>query len=87
MIDWLINCSGNNNVFKSISDYDAPLSENGGYTLKYDKTAEMIAGYDTLAAELFIPERPEHIPPVTYVDAQVTEMLTFQQILDNVVSH
>ena len=29
-------------------DYDAPLSECGQYTAKYNATREMIAGYDPL---------------------------------------
>ena len=35
-------------TFYSSYDYDAPLSESGQYTAKYNATREMIASYDPL---------------------------------------
>ena len=67
-------------------DYDAPLSENGDYTSKYEKAAEMIAKYDHLAEVITKPERPEHVAPRIYPDVKLTEVLTFDQIVENVVS-
>ena len=66
-------------------DYDAPLSENGGYTPKYEKAAEMIAKYDHLAEVITKPEKPEHVAPRIYPDVKLTEVLTFNQIVENVV--
>lgn len=68
-----------------ISDYNAPLTEAGGYTEKYDKAAEMIAVYDTLSDYLTKPDRPAYVGPVAYQQAEIRQMLTFQQILDQVV--
>ena len=76
---------GSNSLDHFLADYDAPLSENGGYTAKYDKAAEMIAGYDTLSGVLSKPQKPEHTPPVFYPDVQLKEMLDFNQIISNVV--
>ena len=67
-------------------DYDAPLSENGDYTAKYEKAAEIIAKYDHLAEVITKPERPEHVAPRIYPDVKLTEVLTFDQIVENVVS-
>ena len=61
------------------------MTENGAYTEKYDRAAEMIAVYDTLSDYLVKPERPEYVPPLAYPDIKVTEMLTYQQIIDQVV--
>ena len=69
------------------TDYNAPITENGGYTEKYNKAAEMISAYDTLSDILMKPERPDYVAPTIYPDVQVSEMLSFQQILDQVVRH
>ena len=47
----------------------------------------MIAQYDTLAELLVKPERPEHVGPVAYPDARVTEMMNLDSIISNVVSN
>ncbi len=76
-----------NHVFTLIwfTDYDAPLSENGGYTPKYEKAVEMIAAYDTLSGVISKPEKPEHIPAFSYPEVQIAEYLSFAKILENVV--
>ena len=66
-------------------DYDAPLTENGDYTEKYDKAVEMIAQYDTLAQLVVKPKRPQHVAPVVYPDARVTEMMNLEDIINQVV--
>ena len=68
------------------SDYNAPLTENGGYTDKYNRAAEMIAVYDTLSDYLVKPEKPDHVAPVAYPTIEITETLNFDQILEKVVS-
>jgi len=65
-------------------DYNAPLTENGAYTEKYNRAAEMISVYDTLSSLLVKPERPEAVAPVAYPEIQITETLAFDQILDKV---
>ena len=39
-------------AFPLFSDYNAPLTENGAYTEKYNRAAEMISVYDTLSSLL-----------------------------------
>ena len=46
----------------------------------------MIAVYDTLSDYLVKPDRPEHVTPIAYPEIQISETLTFDQILDKVVS-
>jgi len=65
-------------------DYNAPLTENGGYTDKYNRAAEMIAVYDTLSDYLVKPEKPDHVAPVAYPAIEITETLNFDQILEKV---
>ena len=72
-------------VYNFLSDYDAPVTENGAYTPKYDKAAEMIATYDSLANVISKPERPEYISPQAYPNVKLNQYLTLEQLLDNVV--
>ena len=46
----------------------------------------MIAKYDHLAEVITKPERPEHVASRIYPDVKLTEVLTFDQIVENVVS-
>jgi len=62
-------------------DYDAPLTESGDYTEKYDKAAEMIAAYDPIASYLDKPERPAVVPPTAYPEVQLTEFIPYSDIL------
>ena len=39
-------------TFPVFLDYNAPLTENGAYTEKYNRAAEMISVYDTLSSLL-----------------------------------
>ena len=45
----------------------------------------MIAKYDHLAEVITKPEKPEHVAPRIYPDVKLTEVLTFNQIVENVV--
>eukprot|EP00095_Tigriopus_kingsejongensis_P008001 maker-scaffold269_size230758-snap-gene-1.34 protein:Tk08001 transcript:maker-scaffold269_size230758-snap-gene-1.34-mRNA-1 annotation:"hypothetical protein DAPPUDRAFT_58801" len=65
-------------------DYDAPLTEAGHYTEKYDRAAEMIALDDPLSPALTKPDRPEIVPPVAYPDITMAEYLDFTAIIDNI---
>ena len=67
-------------------DYNAPLSECGNYTAKYDKAEEMIAAYDDLSGALIKPPRPAFVPPISYPDVQMTEFINYDGIIANVVS-
>ncbi|XP_059086331.1 beta-galactosidase-1-like protein 2 isoform X1 [Tigriopus californicus] len=67
-------------------DYDAPLTEAGHYTPKYDRAAEMIATNDPLANVLAKPARPAIVPPVAYPDITITEYLDYAGILSNLPS-
>jgi len=73
--------------FHHFLDYDAPLTEAGHYTSKYDRAAEMIAAYDILAEDLKKPPRPEIVLPITYPTVVMDEFLDFETIVSNVVSN
>merc|ERR1719402_1786228 len=62
-------------------DYDAPLTESGHYTDKYEAAVEMIASYDPLAAVIEKPARPEVAPPALYGDVIFTEFMEFKEIV------
>ena len=61
-------------------DYDAPLTESGDYTEKYDKAAEMIAAYDPIASYLDKPERPAIVPETAYPEVQLTEFIPYREV-------
>merc|ERR1711976_1138659 len=65
-------------------DYDAPLSESGQYTSKYEATREMIALYDPLYDILSHPERPENPQPTVYTDVSLSEFIPYWNIIENV---
>ena len=67
-------------------DYDAPLTESGNYTEKYFSTVLRISEYDPLSSLIRHPDRPEIIAPRKYNDVEITEQMSFQDILNNVVS-
>jgi len=65
-------------------DYDAPISESGHYTAKYNATVEMIAAYDPLYDILSHPPRP-NIPPVAvYPQVPLTEFINYKGIIEKV---
>lgn len=77
-------CKALLSLYIFVQDYDAPLSENGGYTPKYDRAAEMIAAYDPLASLLIKPPRPAIVPPVNYGQVSMTEIMDYDTLLSNV---
>ncbi len=66
-------------------DYDAPLTEAGHYTAKYDRAAEMLAAYDPLSSLLSKPERPAIVQPFAYFPATMNQYIDFEGILAKVV--
>ncbi|KAJ8965798.1 hypothetical protein NQ314_003896 [Rhamnusium bicolor] len=60
-------------------DYDAPLSEAGDYTDKYQKVKEIIAKHNTL--EIRQPPMPELIKRVAYPTVNVTGELSLDELL------
>jgi len=65
-------------------DYDAPITESGHYTAKYNATVEMIAAYDPLYDILSHPPRPS-IPPVAkYPEIFLTEFINYNGFIEKV---
>ena len=65
-------------------DYDAPLTEAGGYTAKYHAAREMIAAYDPLYGLLSHPELPPEPQTTRYNDVTFTEFIPYWNIIENV---
>jgi len=65
-------------------DYDAPLTESGQYTAKYNATREMIAAYDPLYETLSHPEQPASPQPTVYSDVTISEFIPYWNIIENV---
>lgn len=65
-------------------DYDAPLTEAGDYTNKYDACKKIIAMYNKVLTKL--PSQPDMSKKMAYAPVSVTGQLNFNQIVDKVVS-
>jgi len=65
-------------------DYDAPITESGHYTAKYNATLEMIATYDPLYELLSHPPRPEITPATAYPPVTFTEFIPYWDMLDKI---
>ncbi len=63
-------------------DYDAPLSEAGDYTEKYEFIVELVEKY--ASPKLKRPERPSESLKVAYPTLTPTSYLTYTDILDQV---
>ncbi|KAK4882083.1 hypothetical protein RN001_005402 [Aquatica leii] len=61
-------------------DYDAPLSEAGDYTQKYDMVKELISKYDQVPTKL--PPQPEIQKKIAYASIPVTSHLSFAEVAD-----
>lgn len=66
-----------------ITDYDAPLSEAGDYTEKYQVAKDLIAADNKVPT--LTPEMPPTNPKTIYQAAPITEFLTYDQIIAQVV--
>nr|CAD7392463.1 unnamed protein product [Timema cristinae] len=65
-------------------NYDAPLSESGDYTEKYNRTAPLIAQY--LAVQTKLPQLPQQSIRVAYPSTPITSQLTYNNILDQLTA-
>ena len=65
-------------------DYDAPLTEAGGYTAKYHAARDMIAAYDPLYGLLSHPELPPEPQTTRYNAVTFTEFIPYWNIIENV---
>ena len=65
-------------------DYDAPISESGHYTAKYNATVEMIAAYDPLYDILSHPPRPTIPPLAKYPEVLLTEFINYNGFIEKV---
>lgn len=66
-----------------IVDYDAPLNEAGDYTEKYQVAKDLIAADNKVPT--LTPEMPAANPKTIYAPAPITEFLTYEQIIAQVV--
>ena len=64
-------------------DYDAPLSEAGDYTEKYDATKEIIAS--VLPISIRLPDRPAESIKIAYPPVKISSYLSFDDIVRQVV--
>nr|CAD7447574.1 unnamed protein product [Timema bartmani] len=62
------------------TDFDAPLSEAGDYTEKYNATADLVKKY--LAVQTRLPELPAQSVKEAYPAILVTEQLEFNRLMD-----
>ncbi|ODM89211.1 Beta-galactosidase-1-like protein 3 [Orchesella cincta] len=65
-------------------DYDAPLSEAGDYTRKYDLAADLIARY--AIPQLRKPQRPAESTKAAYPTLGLQRYLTYSDIIDKIPS-
>lgn len=63
-------------------DYDAPLSEAGDYTEKYDIVKELLQKYNTI--QTLIPEQPTLIDRVAYPSINIEHQIKYNAIIDQV---
>lgn len=72
-------------VFCSIFlDYDAPLSEAGDYTIKYQLTKDLIAANNDV--ETKIPAQPEESVKTAYPSVAVTDFLSYAKFIQQIVT-
>ncbi|ODM98203.1 Beta-galactosidase-1-like protein 2 [Orchesella cincta] len=80
--------AGGNNLgehhISSSYDYDAPLSEAGDYTRKYDLAAELIERYQN--PQLRKPDRPAESTKAAYPTLGLERYLTYSDIIERVPS-
>ena len=69
--------------FVATVDYDAPLSEAGDYTEKYDATKEIIAS--VLPISIRLPDRPAESIKIAYPPVKISSYLSFDDIVRQVV--
>ncbi|CAH1164830.1 unnamed protein product [Phyllotreta striolata] len=62
-------------------DYDAPLSENGDYTIKYVMVKELLKKYNNIPTRL--PQTPSETPSIAYDASPITHQLILQEVLAN----
>lgn len=63
-------------------DYDAPLSEAGDYTKKYEAVYELLQTYNKIKTKL--PERPAEIPKIEYPSLNITHFQPFASVIAEV---
>ncbi|KAJ8920356.1 hypothetical protein NQ315_005220 [Exocentrus adspersus] len=63
-------------------DYDAPLSENGDYTMKYVMVKELLKKYNPIQTRL--PQTPHLIPKRVYKSQKIESQLTLDEMLSNI---
>jgi len=70
--------------FFLFSDYDAPLSEAGDYTEKYELISKLVG--NQLAVQTRLPQRPSQSLKKSYPTVVIDSYITFNDLIDQVVS-
>lgn len=65
-------------------DYDAPLTEAGDYTDKYDACKQIVAKYNKVQTKT--PSPPLMSKKMAYEPVPIIGQLNFNQIIDRIVS-
>jgi hypothetical protein len=73
------------NILVFNPDYDAPLTEAGDYTDKYDACKQIIAKYNKVITK--VPSPPLVSKKMAYLPVPITGQLNFNQIIDKIVSY
>nr|CAI5868158.1 unnamed protein product [Callosobruchus analis] len=60
-------------------DYDAPLTENGDYTKKYEVVKELLEKYNPIKTKL--PVMPSEIQRTSYPEAKIKQFIGYESIL------
>ncbi|PSN41039.1 hypothetical protein C0J52_17739, partial [Blattella germanica] len=63
-------------------DYNAPLSEAGDFTAKYNASKEIVAKYNKVLTKL--PDAPAESVKTAYKDVPITEQLDYSGIIDRI---
>ncbi|CAG9769747.1 unnamed protein product [Ceutorhynchus assimilis] len=82
---FLNGASNSNEKYSPVTtsyDYDAILSENGDYTVKYYAAKELLAKYNQNPAT-FTPDMPELVSRITYPSIPITHEIGITSILDS----
>ncbi|XP_044739501.1 beta-galactosidase-1-like protein 3 isoform X2 [Chrysoperla carnea] len=63
-------------------DYDAPLTESGDYTEKYEVVVELVGQYNP--EKTLLPDRPSETPKIVYNSLEIIDVLEFSTVLSKI---
>ena len=66
------------------TDYDAPLSEAGDYTEKYERISKLVS--NQLAVQTRLPQRPLQSIKISYPTVVIDSYMNFDDLINQVVT-